>query len=51
VLAVALKVTVPLPHITFGGVVLIIVGSVFTVAATAVRKDEIQPVVELYASV
>ena len=49
VIAVAFKVTVPVSHLAFG-VVPVIVGSAFTVAATAVREDEIHPVVELYAS-
>ena len=48
-LAVALNVTAPLPHLPLG-VVPVIVGSTFIVAVTGVRDDEIQPVVELYAS-
>ena len=48
-LAIAFKITVPVPHLALG-VVPVIVGSAFTVAITAVREDEIQPVVELYAS-
>ena len=51
VLAVALKVTVPLPHLE-AGVVPVMVGSStgMTVAVTDERKDETQSVLELYAS-
>ena len=49
VLAVAFNITVPVPHLAFG-VVPVIVGSAFTVAVTAVREEETQPVEELYAS-
>ena len=48
-LAVALNVTVPLPHLE-SGVVPAIVGRSFTVANTAVRDDETHVVLELYAS-
>ena len=40
--AVAPKVTVPVPQ-TLPGVVLLIVGAVFTVAITAVRAAVVQP--------
>ena len=49
VLAVAPKVTVPVPHLAPGEVP-VIVGSAFTVTVTAVREAETQPVDELYAS-